>query len=56
MYHDELLGVVNLTNRAKHGVFIEEDMERVRLLGLVIALIATRAQLADRLLAAINGA
>jgi signal transduction protein with GAF and PtsI domain len=56
VYHGELLGVVNLTNRAKHGVFIEEDMERVRLLGLVIALIATRAQLADRLLAAINDA
>ena len=55
VYHGELLGVVNLTNRAKRGVFIEEDMERVRLLGLVIALIATRAQLAERLLAAIDG-
>jgi putative methionine-R-sulfoxide reductase with GAF domain len=49
IYHNELLGVVNLTNRAKRGVFIEEDMERVQLLALVIALIASRAQLADRL-------
>lgn len=55
IYHGELLGVVNLTNRAKRGVFIEEDVERVRLLGLVIALIAGRAQLVDRLLAAIDG-
>ena len=55
IYHGELLGVVNLTNRAKRGVFIEEDVERVRLLGLVISLIVTRAQLVDRLLAAIDG-
>lgn len=45
---------MNLTNRAKRGVFIEEDVERVRLLGLVIALIAVRAQLVDRLFASIN--
>jgi hypothetical protein len=50
IYHGELLGVVNLTNRAKRGVFIEEDVERVRLLGLVISLMVTRAQLVDRLL------
>ncbi len=56
VYHGALLGVVNLTNRAKRGVFIEEDMERVRLLALVIALIATRAQLSDRLLSAIDDA
>ncbi len=55
VYQGELLGVVNLTNRAKRGVFIEEDVERVRLLGLVIALIVTRAQLVDRLLAGIDG-
>ncbi|HEX6316434.1 MAG TPA: GAF domain-containing protein [Gemmatimonadaceae bacterium] len=55
VYHGELLGVVNLTNRAKRGVFIEEDVERVRLLGLVIALIVTRAQLVDRLLVSIDG-
>lgn len=54
IYHGELLGVVNLTNRAKRGVFIEEDVERVRLLGLVISVIVTRAQLVDRLLPAIN--
>jgi hypothetical protein len=49
-----MLGVVNLTNRAKRGVFIEEDVERVRLLGLVISLIVTRAQLVDRLLTSID--
>jgi putative methionine-R-sulfoxide reductase with GAF domain len=54
VYHGDLVGVVNLTNRAKRGVFIEEDVERVRLLGLVIALIATRAQLPERLLEAID--
>lgn len=54
VYQGELLGVVNLTNRAKRGVFIEEDVERVRLLGLVIALIVTRAQLVDRLLVSID--
>ena len=55
IYHNELLGVVNLTNRAKRGVFIEEDVERVKLLGLVISLMVTRAQLVDRLLQSING-
>jgi hypothetical protein len=54
VYQGELLGVVNLTNRAKRGVFIEEDVERVKLLGLVISLIVTRAQLVDRLLQATN--
>jgi GAF domain len=56
IYHDQLLGVVNLTNRAKRGVFVEEDMERVRLLALVIALITTRAQLATRLFDSIHAA
>jgi hypothetical protein len=55
IYHGELLGVVNLTNRAKRGVFIEEDVERVKLLGLVISLMVTRAQLVDRLLQAHGG-
>jgi GAF domain len=50
VYHDELVGVVNLTNRVQRGVFVEEDMERVRLLGLVISLVATRADLPDRLI------
>jgi hypothetical protein len=49
VYHDELVGVVNLTNRAMHGVFGEEDVERVHLLGLVIALVAHRARLPERL-------
>ena len=49
IYHDDLVGVVNLTNRAMYGVFGEEDVERVRLLGLVIALVASRARLPERL-------
>jgi signal transduction protein with GAF and PtsI domain len=49
LYQDELVGVVNLTNRAQRGVFVEEDIERVRLLALVIALIATQARLPERL-------
>jgi len=47
--HDELVGVVNLTNRAQQGLFVEDDVERVRLLGLVISLIAREAQLPERL-------
>lgn len=54
VYHDHLVGVVNLTNRAKRGVFVEEDVERVSLLALVIALIASNAQLPERLLGAID--
>ncbi|MDB4908388.1 MAG: hypothetical protein JWO05_3172 [Gemmatimonadetes bacterium] len=49
VHHDELIGVVNVTNRARQAVFVEDDMERVRLLGLVIALVASRARLAERL-------
>ncbi|MBI2408510.1 MAG: GAF domain-containing protein [Gemmatimonadetes bacterium] len=47
---DELIGVVNLTNRAQRGLFVEEDVERVRLLGLVISLIALEARLPELLL------
>lgn len=47
--HDELVGVVNLTNRAQQGLFVEEDVERVRLLGLVISLIASEGGLAEAL-------
>ena len=47
--HGELVGVVNLTNRAQQGLFVEEDVERVRMLGLVISLIAVEAQLPERL-------
>ena len=52
--HDELLGVVNLTNRAQRGLFVEEDVERVRLLGLVIALVAQEAKLPERLFGTIG--
>ena len=47
--HDDLVGVVNLTNRAHRGLFVEEDVERVRLLGLVCALAASEAELPERL-------
>jgi hypothetical protein len=50
VYHDELVGVLNLTNRAQRGIYTDEDVERVRLLGLVISLIASRNGLSERLL------
>jgi GAF domain len=49
VYHDELVGVVNLANRAMQGMFVEEDVDRVRILGLVVALVALRARLPERL-------
>jgi hypothetical protein len=49
VYHDELVGVVNLANRAQFGIFVDEDVDRVRMLGLVIALVASHARLAERL-------
>ena len=52
--HDELIGVVNLTNRAQRGLFVEEDVERVRLLGLLIALISREAELPERLMGAMR--
>lgn len=47
--HDTVIGVVNLTNRVQRGLFLEDDVERVRILGLVIALVASQAQLPERL-------
>ena len=55
VYLDELVGVVNLTNRVT-GVFVDEDVERVRLLSLVIALVASRARLPERLVGALSAA
>lgn len=54
VYDDELVGVVNLANRAQHGIFVEEDVDRVRLLGLVIALVASHARLPERLVEALS--
>jgi putative methionine-R-sulfoxide reductase with GAF domain len=54
VFHGELVGVVNLTNRAQRGLFVEEDVERVRMLGLVISLIASEARLPDGLLGSIR--
>ncbi len=50
VYHDELVGVLNLTNRAKSGIYGDDDVDRVRLLSLVISLIASRHRLSERLL------
>jgi GAF domain-containing protein len=52
--HDALVGVVNLTNRAQRGLFVEEDVEPVRLLGLVMSLVAHQASLAERLIGTID--
>lgn len=54
VYHSELIGVLNLANRALHGVFAEEDVDRVRILGLVIALVASNARLPERLVEALS--
>lgn len=54
VHHGQLVGVVNLTNRAQRGVFTDEDVERVRLLGLVISLIASANDLSTRLLETIR--
>lgn len=54
IYRGELVGVVNLTNRAQRGLYHEEDVERVRLLGLVISLVAQRSRLPERLLVALG--
>lgn len=53
-YHGELVGVLNLTNRAQRGIFGESDVERVRLLALVISLVAHHARLPERLLDAMH--
>jgi putative methionine-R-sulfoxide reductase with GAF domain len=49
IYHEELVGVLNLTNRQQRGIYLEDDVERVRLLGLVISLVASQARLPERL-------
>ncbi|HTR78406.1 MAG TPA: GAF domain-containing protein [Gemmatimonadaceae bacterium] len=54
VYRGELVGVVNLANRAHAGVFVDEDVDRVRLLGLVIALVASSARLPERLVDALG--
>ena len=56
VYRDELVGVVNVANRNQQGIFTEGDLDRVRLLGLVIALVATQARLPERLLPLVGAA
>jgi hypothetical protein len=36
------------------GVFVDEDVDRVRMLGLVIALVASNARLPERLVEALS--
>jgi len=55
-YHGELVGVLNLTNRARRGIFGEADVERVRLLALVTSLVAHNACLPERLLNSMHAA
>ena len=52
--HGRLLGVVNLASRERQGVFTEEDVERVSLLGLVISLIVVQAKLTEKPLEAVS--
>lgn len=54
VYRSELVGVMNLTNRARFGVFVEDDIERVRLLALVMSLIAVQSRLPERLLESLS--
>lgn len=54
VYHDQLVGVLNLTNRSQLGIYLDEDVERVRLLALVISIVAWNARLAERLHSAIS--
>ena len=54
VYHDELVGVVNVANRAMQGIFTEEDVDRVRLLALVISIVASHARLPERLVEALS--
>nr|MCU0625423.1 GAF domain-containing protein [Gemmatimonadaceae bacterium] len=56
VYRNELVGVVNVANRNQQGIFTEADLDRVRLLGLVIALVATQARLPERLLPLVGAA
>jgi len=39
------MGVLNLTHRARRGIYTDNDEERVRLLGLVMSRIALRNDL-----------
>jgi hypothetical protein len=48
-YHGQLIGVLNMTNRALRGIYNDEDVERVRLLALLISLVAVHARLPERL-------
>lgn len=54
VYRKKLIGVVNLTNRAQRGVYVEEDVDRVRMLALLISVIAENAALPERLMAALH--
>jgi hypothetical protein len=45
----ELLGVINFTNRAHSGIYVDDDVDRARTIALPIALITAHVRLAERL-------
>jgi signal transduction protein with GAF and PtsI domain len=49
IFQGAVAGVINFTNRAHGGIYVDDDVERVRLLALPIALVAAHARLAERL-------
>lgn len=55
VYRGDLVGVVNLTNKAQRGSYTAADVDRVRVLAMLLALIITRHDLPDRLYEAIHG-
>lgn len=56
VYRGDLVGVLNLTNKAQRGSYTAADVERVRVLALLLALIITRHELPHRLYEALHGA
>jgi hypothetical protein len=56
VYRGDLVGVLNLTNKAQRGSYTAADVERVRVLAMLLALIITRHDLPARLYEALHGA
>jgi signal transduction protein with GAF and PtsI domain len=55
VYRGDLVGVLNLTNKAQRGSYTAADVERVRVLAMLLALIITRHDLPARLYEALHG-
>lgn len=56
VYRGDLVGVVNLTNKVHRERYTAADVERVRVLAMLLALIITRHDLPARLYEALHGA